>query len=81
MVIYLQKFMRTDLTFERGRIPDFADKGTESFYELWLVIQLLEHEEIADRWNVGQNLDHHVHIVVRLDVIQSDKSYNVDDPV
>lgn len=70
--------MRTDLSLERRWIPDLSHKCAESLDELRLVIKVLEHKVVADRWNVRQHLNNHVDIVVRFDVVQSHKAYEIE---
>lgn len=69
----LDELVGGDVGFEGARVPDLADEDGEAGGELGGGGggEVFEHEEIAERWGVGEGLDDDVEIVVFFDVIHA----------
>ena len=70
----LEELVRGDVGFEGAGVPDFADKDGEALYELGLLGEFFEHEEVSEGRNMGQGLDDYVEIIVFFNVVHANET-------
>lgn len=74
---FLQKLVRRDVALERARVVQLADEDAEALRKLGLEPQVLEHEVVPQRGDVGECVHDDIEVIVLLDVIQSDITRDV----
>lgn len=83
LVHLLQKLVRTSLRLEKPWIPDSLCQQTEPFHELGRFALLFElrrpgiQEEIAHGWDMQEEVNDHIGVIVCANVVQTDVAWEV----
>ena len=65
------------MCLEGAGVPDFAQQSAEALDKLRSIVQVFEHEEIAERRDVSEGVADDVEVVVGFDVVHADIAWGV----